>query len=142
LLTDPTSADLVRRCELTGIPLQKRQLVGVMIRPQVESGSSRTPASLLDEVLSATVGAAREVRAPALVCEVDRDVRALLSLTPSANAVRIVDDLADRLRRYPVLVAAGRPVTRQADVDRTLRESQHVLQSLRPDAPRGVVHRL
>ncbi|RYP88088.1 PucR family transcriptional regulator [Nocardioides guangzhouensis] len=144
LLADPTSPDLHQRCELAGLPLDRRQLVGVTLRPLVTDGA-RVGASdaRTEEVIAAAVHAVHELRVPALVCEMDRDVRVLLSLAPSGNARRTVDDLAARVRRrQPVLVGAGRPVERQGEADRTLREAHHVLQSLRPSASAQVVHRL
>jgi purine catabolism regulator len=97
----------------------------------------------LEEVIAATVHSAHELRIPALVCEVEGDVRALLSLASSANGKRAVDDLANRIRRrQPVVIGAGRPASKPAEIDRTLREAQHVVQSLRSSAPDQDVHRL
>lgn len=144
LLADPSSPDLLRRCELAGLPTSRRQLVGVSLRPQIE-GTVRTsdPGSPLEETIAATVHATHELRVPALVCEIERDVRALLSFSASANTRRAVDDLAGRvLRRHPVIVGVGRPVTRVAEIDRTLREAQHVVQSVRPGKHPQAVHRL
>ncbi|MEQ6902922.1 PucR family transcriptional regulator ligand-binding domain-containing protein [Nocardioides sp. YIM 152588] len=152
LLTDPTSADLLRRCELAGLPTERRRLVGVSLRPRREGGvatpDAAPPETLVDEVIAATVLAADQLRVPALVCEVEHDVRALLSLPTTADADRTVDDLAARvLRRYAVTVGAGRAVDRAATVDRTLREAQHVVESVRPGGPDAeaggpLVHRL
>lgn len=144
LLSDPTSPDVLRRCELAGLPTTKRQLVGVTLRPQIEGAASTgAPVSLLDEVIASAVHTTHELKVPALVCEVERDVRALLSFARAANADRTVDELASRVRRrHPVVVAAGRPVTRAAEIDRTLREAQHVVQSLRPGTRHDVVLRL
>lgn len=144
LLADPTSPDLLRRCELAGLPTSRRQLVGVTMRPLVDATTTTGgPGALSDEVIAATVHAAHQLRVPALVCELEGDVRALLSLPSAANAQRSVDDLASRVRRrHPVVVGAGRPATRPAEIDRTLREAQHVVQSLRAGAAQDVVHRL
>ena len=143
VLNDPASPDLLQRCELAGFPTVRRQFVGVTLRPLVESAPARAAGGRVEEVIAATVHAVHELRAPALVCEMDRDVRVLLSFAPSANARRVVDGLAERVRRrYPVLVGAGRPVTRHAEMDRTLREAQHVVESLRASSPPEVVHRL
>jgi purine catabolism regulator len=144
LLGDPTSPDLLRRCELAGLPTAGRQLVGVTLRPRIVSASSTAdPGSLLDEVIAATVHATHQAKVPALVCEVERDVRALLSFARSANPDRVVDEVAAKVRgRLPVVVAVGRPVTRTGEIDRTLREAQHVVASLRPDSTRDAVVRL
>lgn len=148
LLADPTSEDLLRRCELAGLPTARRQLVGISVRPVVDASSTRsstrsTPAIRLDEAIAAIVQAAHEQRVPALVCELEGDLRVLLSFTASANADKGADELAARVRRrQAVTVCAGRPVRRAAEIDRTLREAQHVLESLRPGVPDRVVHRL
>lgn len=144
LLNDPTSSDVLRRCELAGLPTSRRQLVGVTLRLRLEDAvSAGTPATRLEDVTAATVHAAYELRVPALVCELEHDVRALLSFPPSANVLRAVDDLAARVRRrHPVVVGAGRPAERPADIDRTLREAQQVVQSVRSDGDELAVHRL
>ncbi len=86
----------------------------------------------LEEVTAAVVHAAHELRVPALVCHLDGDVRALLSFAPSAAPQRIVDELADRVsRRHPVVVGASRPVSRQGEIDRGLREARQVVDSVR-----------
>jgi purine catabolism regulator len=143
LLADPTSADLLRRCEMAGLPTAKRTFVGLTLRPRLESMPASTRATQSDEVLAATVHATHELRVPALVCEVERDVRVLLSLAASANSVKVVDDLAARVRRRrPAVVASGRPAAGPADIDRTLREAQQVMQSVHSDTPERDVHRL
>ncbi|MEJ1109577.1 MULTISPECIES: PucR family transcriptional regulator [unclassified Kribbella] len=134
LLADPTDADVLRRCELAGVPLVKRQLVGLTVRPRGQQ---------LDDLLASVVHAAYDLNVPAIVCEIDRDVRVLLSCAPAANADRVVDNLAERVaRRHPVTIGAGRPATKTADVDRTLKEAQQVVESVRADAADRVVHRL
>jgi purine catabolism regulator len=144
LLADPTSEDLLRRCDLAGLPTAKRHLVGLTIRPRLEGTSpAGAPASRMEEVIAATVHSAHELRIPALVCEVEREVRVLLSFAPSANSDRAVDDLAGRIRRrQPVVIGAGRPATKQAEIDKTLREAQHIVESLRAGSPEQDVHRL
>lgn len=143
LLADPTSEDLLRRCELAGLPTARRQLVGLSLKARMDGDTSVTAAARLDDVVAATVHTAHALRVPALVCEMDRDVRALLSFAPSSNARRGVDVLAARIaRRHRVTVGAGRPATRAADLDRTLREALHVVQSVRDPSSRTTVHRL
>jgi purine catabolism regulator len=144
LLSDPSSPDVLRRCELAGLPMGKRQFVGLTMRPRVEAGSrAGAPASLVDDVIAATVHATHELRVPALVCEIDHDVRVLLSFPKSANANRAVEELATRIRRrHPVVVGAGRITHRAAETERTLREAQHVVQSVGTGAGDHPVHRL
>ncbi|MGY1807067.1 PucR family transcriptional regulator [Blastococcus sp. SYSU D00669] len=134
LLADPGSPDVQRRCELAGVPLARRRLVGLAVRP---AGGQ------VDAVVAAVVHAAHELRLAALVAEVDDAVRVLLSLGPATDDLRTTDDLAGRVqRRAAVVVGAGRAVERVGEVDRTLREALHVLDSVRPGARERTVHRL
>jgi PucR family transcriptional regulator, purine catabolism regulatory protein len=134
LLADPTDPDLLRRCELAGLPTAKRNFVGLAVRPWGDAPS----AALLDDVLASVVHA---TRVPALVCEIDHDVRVLLSLPPSAREDRVVDELAARVS-HPVIIGAGRGVPRTGQIDRTLREARHVVDSVRAEPGDRVVHRL
>lgn len=143
LLADPTAPDLLRRCEVAGMPVQRRQWVGLTLRPRIETSTGGVRGPLVDELIATTVRTAHEMRVPALVSEIEQDVRALVSPTPSSDAERVVDDLVARVtRRLPALVAAGRPVTRALDIDRTLREAQQVMQSIRTPRTDSHVHRL
>jgi purine catabolism regulator len=144
LLNDPTDADVQRRCEIAGLPLSGRQLIGLTIRVHPTPGETSTPlASRVEEIIAATVLAAHHLRTPALVCEVDQEVRALLSLPTRASATKVVDDLAARVhRRGRVTIGAGRPANEIPEADRTLREASQVVSSVR-DATNGPqVHRL
>ncbi|TDD27929.1 PucR family transcriptional regulator [Kribbella turkmenica] len=86
---------------------------------------------------------AHDLKTPALACEIDRDVRVLLSCPRSADADRLVDNLAANIaRRHPVTIAAGRPAAKTAEIDRTLNEAQQVVESVDPDATDRTVHRL
>lgn len=147
LLADPTDTDLLRRCELSGLPTEKRRFVGLAIRTQlrVDGQAERAPSSVApslgDDVLASVVHAVDELRVPALVCVIDRDVRLLLSFAPSAKHERAVEKLAERVAgRHPVVIGAGRAVDQAGHIDRTLRESQHVVDSARADLGGQVVH--
>jgi len=147
LLLEPGSPELLRRCELAGLPTSNRQLVGLTLRPHFVQADQGSSVDVVDETIAAAVHAAHEMRVPALVCEVERDVRALLSFPTSARPRRAVDDLAARVRRgRPLVIGAGRPVTRPGEIDRTLREAQHVVRSVREAAENDhvdvLVHRL
>lgn len=144
LLAEPGSADLLERCELAGLPTTKRRFVGLTLRPRFDRADPGSTRDLVDEAIAATVHAAHELRVPALVCEVERDVRVLLSFPALGRSERVVDELAARVRRrFPLMVGAGRPVARAYEIDRTLREAQHVVHSLREkDGDDVVVHRL
>ena len=145
LQSDPTAEDVVRRCELAGFPTERRQYVGLTVRPRPEldgsASSSRRASS--GEVLAAVVHAAHEAKVPALISEMDHDVRVLLALAPGAAEVASVERVATTLaRRHAVVVAAGRGTTSLGTVDRTLRESGQVADAVRVGARDRLVHRL
>ncbi|HEY0643601.1 MAG TPA: PucR family transcriptional regulator ligand-binding domain-containing protein, partial [Nocardioides sp.] len=105
LAEDPDSDEVGRRCELAGFPVRRRTFVGLVVRPRVGT----TPATDLDEVAATVVRAAHGLRLPALVCEVERDLRVLVSAAASADADDLVDRVAARvLAHHDVVVAAGR----------------------------------
>ncbi|WP_241005301.1 PucR family transcriptional regulator ligand-binding domain-containing protein [Nocardioides sp. zg-1228] len=123
LSEDPDSDDVRRRCELAGFPVRRRTLTGVVVRPRVGASPSAEP----DEVAATVVRAAHALRLPALVCEVERDLRVLVSSAPASSADDLVDRLAARVRaHHDVLVAAGRPVADPAGVARTVAEAGQV----------------
>lgn len=145
LLIEPGSPELLTRCELAGLPTGNRQFVGLTLRPRFVRRDQGSSVDVVDEAIAVTVHAAHEMRIPALVCEVERDVRALLSFPASAHPFRAVDDLAARVRRgHALVIGAGRPVTRHSEIDRTLREAQHIVRSVREGADHEdvPVHRL
>ena len=66
------------------------------------------------------VRAAHGLRLPALVCEVERDLRVLVSAAPSADADDLVDRVAARvLAHHDVVLAAGRAVADRSGIART-----------------------
>ncbi|MGH4001462.1 MAG: helix-turn-helix domain-containing protein, partial [Pseudonocardiaceae bacterium] len=131
LMADPTSEDLLRRCALAGLPTERRQLVGLTLRSRTADLSPSTHTVRLDEVIAATVHAAHESRLPALVCEMDRDVRALVSVPLSTDSRRAIEKMAGRIhQRHAVVIGAGRPALGPAAIGRTLREAYHVFQSV------------
>jgi purine catabolism regulator len=155
---DP-SADLLRRCELTGFPTVRRRYAALVVRPRERAGrdsapvqrperperSERSERSVLEGLVAAVVHAAHEAGVPALVGEVDGDVRVLLSLPSRADADALVESLALRARRQaPVVAGAGRVVDDAGSVDRTLREAQQVVDAVPQGTdPAGrTVHRL
>ena len=141
LSDEPDSDDVQRRCELAGFPVRRRTFVGLVVRPRIGSPS---PADL-DEVAATVVRAAHGLRLPALVCEVERDLRVLLSAAPSADADDLVDRVAGRvLAQHDVVLAAGRAVTERSGIARTVTEAGQVADAA-PQARREQdpdVHRL
>ncbi|MEP7089971.1 MAG: PucR family transcriptional regulator [Nocardioidaceae bacterium] len=144
LLADPGSPETQARCELAGLPMGRRRFVGLTVRPVVRADGPRAArASLVEEVLAAVLHAAHEGSVPALVCEVDGDVRALLSLGRGTDDRAVVDRLAAGIaRRHEVVVGAGRSTDTAGGVDVTLRESQHVVASVPEHGAGRDVHRL
>jgi purine catabolism regulator len=146
LAEDPGSDDagvdeVGRRCELAGFPVHRRSLTGVVVRGRVGA----VPPVDLDEVAATVVRAAHALRLPALVCEVERDLRVLVSTSPGADADDLVDRLAARvLAHHEVVVAAGRTVPDRTGVARTVAEAGQVADAV-PQARREQdpdVHRL
>ncbi len=141
-LTDsPDSDDVLRRCELAGFPARRRSFVGLVVRPRVDSAA---PVDL-DEVAATVVRAAHGLRLPALVCEVERDLRVLLSVASSADADGLVDRVAARvIAHHDVVLAAGRVVPERTGIARSLTEAGQVADAA-PQSRRGHdpdVHRL
>lgn len=142
LLADSTDSDLLRRCEFAGLPSERRTLVGLTLRPVVESSDPGRTTRRVDDLIAATVHAARELRMPALVCDVEGDARTVISVPVTSDADRVVDTLAAKVHRHhPAVIAAGRPARRSVDIARSLREAQHVAESVRSNDPHQV-HRL
>jgi PucR family transcriptional regulator, purine catabolism regulatory protein len=137
LSSTTTAADLTARASALGVPLQRRQLLGVSVRPSTATASR--PAMATQEVLrdlaEATALAARRARVAALVGVVDDiSVRALLSLTPQADAETILRRLSKEIHQaaatapkaLPVIVAVGTTVDAVSDARRTMVEAAHV----------------
>ena len=141
LTDDPDSDDVLRRCELAGFPVRRRSFAGVVVRPRIGAAS---PADL-DEVAATVVRAAHGLRLPALVCEVERDLRVVVSAAPTADAEDLVDRLAARvLAHHDVVLAAGRVVAERSAVARSVTEAGQVADAA-PQARREHdpdVHRL
>ncbi|HEY7591825.1 MAG TPA: PucR family transcriptional regulator [Actinophytocola sp.] len=143
LASATTPADLTARSAALGVPLQRRQLVGVSVRPSAVAPARPSgvlaPTMATQEVLrdlaEATALAARRARVAALVGVVDDiSVRALLSLTPQADADMVVRRLAKEIhqaaaaspRALPVVLAVGTTVDGVPDARRSLVEAAHV----------------
>lgn len=139
LRSSPDSDDVLRRCELAGFPVNRRQFLGLVLRPRV---STRGHADR-GEVAAAVVRAAHGLRLPALVCEVERDICVLLSLAPATNADAGADRLAQRiLQHHDVIVAAGRVAPDRAGIRRTILEAAQVADAVPGSVDAATVHRL
>ncbi len=141
LLHDPADTELQRRCELAGFPVTKHQYIALAVRPVVDGTLSR--AAALEEVMAAAVHAAHTTRVPALVCDTNQVARILLAVRSAADPDAAADALALAVgRTRSIVVGAGRAVAPIGAVDRTLRESVHVLSSIGQPDPDQPVHRL
>ena len=89
LLADPGAPDVQRRCELAGVPLARRRLVGLALRRPT---AGTEPGARVGQLDAAVAHAVHELRLPALVCEIDGAVRVLLSLDPAAAAPQVTED--------------------------------------------------
>jgi PucR family transcriptional regulator, purine catabolism regulatory protein len=123
-----------------GYPVQGRQFVGLVVRPRIDG---RTPADLR-EVAADVVRAAHGLRLPLLVCEIERDLCALVSVAAESEADPLLDRLAQRIARPDVAVAAGRAVLRRSEIATTLLEATQVADALPVggNGPGPGVHRL
>lgn len=144
LLRDPTSPEVLQRCELAGLPVGRRAFVGLTVRAATPAdGAVVQRVAGIDAVTAAVVHATHEERLPALVAAFGGDVRVLLSLDCSADVDTAVEDLARRIhRRNGVVVGAGVVVENPGAIARSLRESVHVVDSVGPAGRDVLVHRL
>jgi PucR family transcriptional regulator, purine catabolism regulatory protein len=134
ILTGAAVDEVRRRCVLAGFPVDRRQLVGLALRPD-------SPGAV-EDVVAAALHAASVAKTRALVALVDEEVLVLLSLSTRTNAVRVSDDVAVAVaRRHRVVAACGTAMHAFEGAGRTLREAQQVLRAVRV-GPGGRVHRL
>lgn len=143
LCKDCVPADVTRRCELAGFPITSRRFVGLTIRPLATQGASRRARAVIDEVIATAVRASSELRAPALLCEVDGDAQILLSLPERIRSRQLVDELGRLIsRHHRVFIGAGRDAVTVSTVERSLAESRQVVDALGASAEPSLVHRL
>ncbi len=153
LASASTPADLSARANALGVPLDRRQLLGVSVRPSTTTAVTQTLATqeVLRDLAEATALAARRARVAALVGVVDDiSVRALLSLTPQADADAVLRRLAKEIhqaaatlpRALPVVLAVGTTVAAVSDARRTMVEAAHVAKAALRTADGRAYHRL
>lgn len=148
-----TVSDIADRANALGVPLQRRQLLGVSVRPS--AATAGRPAMATQEVLrdlaEATALAARRARVAALVGVVDDiSVRALLSLTPQADADAVLRRLSKEVHQaaatapkaLPVVVAVGTTVDAVSDARRSMIEAAHVAHAALRSSDGRPYHRL
>ncbi|MFC5090012.1 PucR family transcriptional regulator [Amycolatopsis plumensis] len=149
LLASPApTAELLARASALAVPLPGRQLVGLAVRPRL-TGTARPALStppVLRELAEATVLAARRAKVSALVATDDLGVRALLALSPEANADavlhRLATDVHEARASAPGVLAVGTTVTSPAEARRTLLEASQVAAAALGTGTERVLHRL
>ncbi|PWK86460.1 purine catabolism regulator [Lentzea atacamensis] len=127
----PQAPDLGARAAALGVPLERRQLIGVAIRPvSVQLGQTLATQEVLRDLAEATALAGRRVTVAALVGVVDdTSVRALLSVPMTVGVEGVLRKVAREIHRTAastVVIAVGTTVTSTTDVRRSLGEAAHV----------------
>ncbi|MGW4524663.1 PucR family transcriptional regulator [Amycolatopsis sp. NPDC004378] len=148
LLASPApSAELLARASALAVPLTGRQLVGLAARPRLTGTrpALSTP-PVLRELAEATVLAARRAKVSALVATDDLGVRALIALSPEANADavlhRLATDVHEARGSAPGVLAVGTTVLSPAEAGRTLLEAGQVAAAALGTGDTRVLHRL
>ncbi|MEV4146456.1 PucR family transcriptional regulator ligand-binding domain-containing protein [Amycolatopsis sp. NPDC049691] len=148
LLASPApSAELLARASALAVPLTGRQLVGLAVRPRLAGNrpALSTP-PVLRELAEATVLAARRAKVSALVATDELGVRALIALSPEANADtvlhRLATDVHEARSSAPGVLAVGTTVFSPAEAGRTLREAGQVAAAALGAGTDRVLHRL
>jgi len=127
----PQSPDLGARAAALGVPLERRQLIGVAVRPvSVSHAQTLATQEVLRDLAEATALAGRRVTVAALVGVVDdTSVRALLSVPMTVGVEGVLRKVAREIHRTAastVVIAVGTTVTSTTDVRRSLGEAAHV----------------
>lgn len=136
-LSDELPPEFASRAAALGVPLERRQLTGVIVRSR--ASVDRLPA-LLREVATQAVSALQGLRVPALVGPLDdQRVAVLLAQDRAGQADTALTALAARLheRRRPdaLVIGAGSTVTGVERAPLTLREATQVADTAAGLAP-------
>lgn len=144
-------ADVALRCAAVGVPVQGRQLVGLVVQA-LGSPDSSGPLAAQDRIrdlAEITAGAASTLGESALVGTLDDDfVQVLVSLPARATVEARVDRLAEAVHHaaasasLSVIVAAGSAVTDLGAARQTLAEARHIADSARTSGVSRPCHRL
>lgn len=139
-------SEVALRAAALGIQLERRRLVGVVVRLRDESLAAGTEAAqaALRDLADAVSQAVRETKQTALTSAVDdRAVGALLALRGDEEPA--LDSFAAALRRGrdgTLLIAAGSGVDSLREARRSLVEARQVAEAARHDPAGPAVHRL
>nr|WP_212846220.1 PucR family transcriptional regulator ligand-binding domain-containing protein [Catellatospora sp. IY07-71] len=139
-------SEVALRAAALGIQLERRRLVGVVVRHRDESLAAGTEAAqaALRDLADAVSQAVREAKQTALISAVDdRAVGALLAVRGDEEPA--LDSFAAALRRGradTLLIAAGSGVDSLREARRSLVEARQVAEAARHDPAGPAVHRL
>ncbi|GAA1653793.1 hypothetical protein GCM10009679_68800 [Saccharothrix algeriensis] len=139
-------SEVALRAAALGIQLERRRLVGVVVRHRDESLAAGTEAAqaALRDLADAVSQAVRETKQTALVSAVDdRAVGALLAVRGDEEPA--LESFAAALRRGradTLLIAAGSGVDSLREARRSLVEARQVAEAARHDPAGPAVHRL
>ncbi|MBB4682556.1 PucR family transcriptional regulator [Amycolatopsis jiangsuensis] len=149
LIASPTpSTEILARASALAVPLPSRRLAGLAVRPRITATARQSLSTppLLRELAEATALAARRAKVSALVATDETAVRALLALSPEANADAVLDRLAgdihDARASAPAVVGVGTIVTGPAEAHRTLVEAAQVAAAALDEGAERPIHRL
>ncbi len=140
------------RAKALGVPLERRHLVGVVIRPRADEGPPDSAAQArLHDLAQAAGQALREARLEGLASVLDdHSVGALLAMRGASGAEEALARFATAVRRTArgeLVVAAGSGVDSPREARRSLLEARQVAHAARRDrrlsgAGAGTVYRL
>jgi purine catabolism regulator len=140
--------EVVVRAKALGVPLERRNLIGVVIRHRPEDGDvigGEAYQARLRDLAEAVAQALREAKLPGLASGIDEhSVGALLALRPGENEDASLAALATALRRTRpgVVIAAGSGVQSPREARRSLVEARQVADAARRDRRDMPVYRL
>lgn len=133
--------EVALRARALGVPLERRRLVGVVVRPRGEEPDAARLRDVAEEVSQAL----RDANLSGLVSGLDEHcVGALLALRTGADEHTALDRFAVALRRHRagVLIAAGSAVDSPREARRSLVEARQVAHAARGDSRDVPVFRL
>jgi PucR family transcriptional regulator, purine catabolism regulatory protein len=137
--------EVALRAKALGVPLERRRLVGLVVRPRLPDEPPPATVERLREAAEAVAQALRDAGLQGLVSGMDEhSVGALLALRTSADEDAALARFAAALRRLRpgVLIAAGSGVDSPREARRSLVEARQVAYAARTDARDVAVFRL
>jgi purine catabolism regulator len=139
--------EVALRARALGVPLERRHLVGVVVRYRCDDADGPQAAQArLRDLAEAVAQALGEARVAGLTSAIDEHaVGALLALRAAAEADTVLARFAAAVRglsRGDVVVAAGSGVGSPREARRSLREARQVAHAARHDRRAAAVYRL